>query len=177
MSKRFAQKNTKRQPPEFEQKLVDLARVTRVVAGGRRFRFRAAVVIGNRKGKVGVGIAKGSDVSIAVDKAVAQAKKNLFTVVLYKSTIPHAIRTKYKSAEVLLKPARKGSGVIAGGAVRAVVELVGIRDIVSKMLGSDSKINNMRATVRALVGLESPEAVMRRRGRIRVAVQETKAKS
>lgn len=162
MSKRFFKKNAKRQPSEFEQKLVDLARVARVVAGGRRFRFRAAVVIGNRKGKVGLGVAKGSDVAIAVEKAVAQAKKNLINVLLSENTIPHEVRHKYKSARVLLKPARKGKGVIAGGPVRAVVELSGIRDISSKMLGSNNKISNARATLEALASLESSRDLLQR---------------
>lgn len=172
MSKRFSPRSTKRQPPEFEQKLVDLARVTRVVAGGRRFRFRAAVVIGNRKGKVGIGVAKGADVTIAVEKAVAQAKKGLFQIILAQNTITHPVRCKYKSAEVLLKPARPGTGIIAGGAVRAVVELGGIRDIVSKMLGSKSKINNMHATLKALSSLESLEQVLKRRGKMLPAIKK-----
>ncbi len=173
MSRRFAAKHTKRQPPEFEQKLVDLARVTRVVAGGRRFRFRAAVVIGNRKGKVGIGVAKGADVTIAVEKAVAQAKKELVQLTLAQNTITHSVRCKYKSAIVLLKPARPGTGLIAGGAVRAVVELAGIRDIVSKMLGSKNKINNMHATLEALSSQESLEQVAKRRGKAQAVVQKS----
>jgi len=163
MTKRFPKKTKHNIPPEFEQRLVDLARVTRVVAGGRRFRFRAAVVIGNKKGKVGIGVAKGSDVSIAMEKAVSQAKKHLITVVLNQNTIPHEVETKFKSARVLLKPAREGTGIIAGGPVRAVVELAGIRDIVSKMLGSNNKINNLLATFQALQSLELREDVLRRR--------------
>lgn len=151
--------------PEFEQKLVDVARVVRVVAGGRRFRFRACVVIGNKKGKVGVGIAKGTDVAGAVEKAVARAKKNLIQVPIVNDTIPHQIQVKYKSANVLLKPARQGTGVIAGGAVRAVCELAGIENITSKMLGSANKVSNVQACILAFKKLRKPEEVAEARGK------------
>lgn len=148
----------KREKPEFDQKLLNLARVTRVVKGGRRFRFRATLVIGNRKGKVGVGVAKGSDVSDAIKKAYNDAKKNLITVQLAGSTITHDISAKLGSAKVLLKPASEGSGVIAGGAVRAVVDLLGVKDIVSKSLGASNPLNVARVTVKALQGLKAPRA-------------------
>jgi len=135
---------------EFEQKVIDVARVTRVVAGGKRMRFRTCVVIGDQKGKVGVGIAKGSDVTISINKAVNAAKKRLFQVPVINDTIPFRIVKKFKAALVLLKPAPRGTGVIAGGSVRAVVELAGIKNIVSKMLGSNNKINNVKATILAL---------------------------
>lgn len=147
----------RREKPEFEQKLLDLARVTRVVKGGRRFRFRATLVIGNRKGNVGVGVAKGSDVSDAIQKAYNDAKKNLITVKLSGNTIPHDVSTKLGSAKVLLKPAQEGRGIIAGGAVRSVVDLAGIRDIVSKSLGSSNKLNVARTTILALRGLKAPK--------------------
>ena len=150
-------KNMKRrEKPEFEQKLLDLARVTRVVKGGRRFRFRATLVIGNRKGNVGVGVSKGSDVSDAIQKAYNDAKKNMITVKLSGNTIPHDVSTKLGSAKVLLKPAQEGRGIIAGGAVRSVVDLAGIRDIVSKSLGSSNKLNVARTTIQALKGLKAP---------------------
>ena len=149
-------KQQRREKPEFEQKLLDLARVTRVVKGGRRFRFRATLVIGNRKGQVGVGVSKGSDVSDAIQKAYNDAKKNLINVSLDGNTIPHDISMKLGSAKVLLKPAQEGRGVIAGGAVRSVVDLAGIRDIVSKSLGSSNKLNVARATIEALKGLKKP---------------------
>jgi small subunit ribosomal protein S5 len=145
----------RREKSEFEQKLLDLARVTRVVKGGRRFRFRATLVIGNRRGKVGVGVAKGADVSDAIHKAFNDAKKNLFEVRMAGNTIPHDIKTKVGSARVLLKPAPAGRGIVAGGAVRAVVDLAGIRDIVSKSLGTSNKLNVARATVEALKSLKS----------------------
>ncbi|HAR99955.1 MAG TPA: 30S ribosomal protein S5 [Candidatus Moranbacteria bacterium] len=160
MNKRPGKKNTRREKPEFEQKLLDLARVTRVVKGGRRFRFRATLVIGDRKGRVGVGVSKGSDVSDAITKAYNDAKKCMITVNLSDNTIPHDIRMKLGSAKVLLKPASEGRGVIAGGAVRAVVDLAGIRDIVSKSLGTANKLNVARATIEALKALKAPRIKM-----------------
>ena len=156
MNKRPGKKGARREKPEFEQKLLDLARVTRVVKGGRRFRFRATLVIGDRKGKVGVGVSKGSDVSDAIGKAYNDAKKSMITVKLSDNTIPHDISMKLGSAKVLLKPASKGRGVIAGGAVRAVVDLAGIRDIVSKSLGTSNKLNVARVTIEALKALKAP---------------------
>ncbi len=140
----------KKEKPEFEQKLLDLARVTRVVKGGRRFRFRATLVIGNRKGKVGVGVGKGSDVTDAIGKAFDDAKKNMITVAIKNNTIAHAVEHKKGSAKVILKPAKEGRSIVAGGAVRAVVDFAGIRDIVSKSLGTANKLNVARATVEAL---------------------------
>lgn len=151
-----SRKTTKRERPEYDQKLLDLARVTRVVQGGRRFRFRATLVIGNRKGKVGVGVAKGSDVSDSIQKAYNDAQKNLITVPMDGNTIPHDIQVKLRSAKVLLKPASEGRGIIAGGAVRSVVDLAGIRDIVSKSLGTSNKLNVARATIKALSELKPP---------------------
>ena len=139
---------------EFEQKLLDLARVTRVVKGGRRFRFRASVVIGNRKGRVGVGVSKGSDVSDAMQKAYNDAKKHMINITMKNNTIPHEVLMKLGSARVLLKPATQGRGIIAGGPVRAVVELAGIKDIVSKSLGSSNKLNVARATIEALKSIK-----------------------
>lgn len=149
---------TRREKPEFDQKLLNLARVTRVVKGGRRFRFRATLVIGNRKGKVGVGVAKGSDVSDAIQKAYNDAKKNMVEIKLDGGTITHDVRAKLGSAKVLLKPATEGQGVIAGGAVRAVVDLLGVRDIVSKSLGASNPLNVARVTVKALLMLKAPRA-------------------
>ncbi len=139
---------------EFDQRIIDIARVTRVMAGGKRMRFRACVAIGNHKGKIGIGIAKGADVSAAITKAVSKAKKHLVTVTIVNDSIPHIVRQKFGAAHVLLRPAPKGSGVIAGGAIRSMVELAGIKNIVSKMLGSKSKINNVQATVLALKQLK-----------------------
>jgi len=146
----------KREAPEYEQKLLGVDRVVRVVAGGRRFRFRAVMVIGNKKGKVGVGVSKGADVSLAVQKAVANAKKHLIKVPLVNGTIPHEVETKYSSAQVLLRPASQGHGIVAGGAVRIVCSLAGIENISGKILGrTKNKLNNARATMKALQELKS----------------------
>jgi small subunit ribosomal protein S5 len=136
--------------PEFEEKVIQIDRVTRVVKGGRRMRFRATVVVGNKAGRVGVGVEKGNEVMTAVQKAVASAKKNLVDVTLKGTTIAHEVSARKGGAYVFLKPASEGTGVIAGGAVRAVLESAGVRDILSKMIGSNSKINNAYATILAL---------------------------
>lgn len=141
---------------EFEQKVVDISRVTRVVAGGKRMRFRATVVIGDGKGRVGYGVQKGSDVSTAVTKAVTAAKKRLVRVPLDRTTIPHEVRVKFSAAQLILKPAPAGTGVIAGGAARLVMELAGVKDVVGKMLGSRNKINNIKATFEAIKMLRPP---------------------
>lgn len=140
---------------EFEQQLVDLARVTRVVKGGKRLSFRACVVIGNRKGRAGVGVAKGVDVAMAIEKAVRQANKDLISIEVINETIPHWVKMKYGAAQVLLRPAPKGHGIVAGGAVRSVLTLVGIKNITAKILGSRNKINNVRATINALKALRT----------------------
>lgn len=133
-----------------------MARVTRVVAGGRRFSFRATVGLGNKKGKIGVGIGKGLDVSQAVDKAVADAKKNMIIVALKEGTIPHEVGAKYGAAKVFLKPAPKGSGLVAGGAVRVICDLAGIENISAKIISkSTNKLNNAQATLDALRKLKS----------------------
>lgn len=135
---------------DFDQRIVELARVARVMAGGKRLRFRALVVIGDHKGRVGHGLAKGADVSLAINKAGTKARRNLITVPIKRDTIPHEIKMKYKSAVVLLKPAPAGTGIIAGGPVRIVLELAGVPNVVSKILGSGNKINNVRAVLKAL---------------------------
>jgi len=139
----------KREKPEYDQKLLDLARVARVVKGGRRFRFRATLVIGNRKGKVGVGVGKGGDVSDAIRKAFDDAKKSLVSVSMKGNTIRHDIEYKKGAARIILKPAVSGKGIIAGGAIRSVVDLAGIKDIVSKSLGTANKLSVARATIEA----------------------------
>ncbi len=135
---------------EFEQKTIDLARVTRVVKGGKRMRFRACIVIGDRAGRVGMGLAKGQDVSTAMNKAVNQAKKNLVTVPFDNETILFEVTEQFKAAKVLLKPAGTGRGIIAGGAVRSVLELAGVPNVVAKILGTNNKVSNVRATMAAL---------------------------
>lgn len=135
---------------EFDQRILDLARVTRVTKGGKRMRFRACVVIGDKKGRVAQSVAKGMDVADAVNKAVSRAKKKMIRVPIVKGTLPHAVQIKFGAAQVLLKPAPEGTGVRAGGAVRVVLELAGVPNATAKMLGSKNKINNAKATIKAL---------------------------
>lgn len=141
---------------EYDEKNVEVARVTRVTKGGKRMRFRALTVIGNHKGRVGFGLAKGVDVALATGKATTQARKALLTVPMIFDTIPHPVEAKFAAARVLLKPAPKGTGIKAGGAVRIVLELAGVPNVVSKILGSSSKINNVKATFAALKMLRAP---------------------
>lgn len=149
-SKKGNFRGKKREKSEFDQKVIDIARVTRVVKGGKRFSFRTTVVIGDKKGRVGVGIAKGPDMKVSTEKAFAQAKKGLVKIDFKGNTIAYQVEQKIGSARVLLKPAVKGRGIVAGGAVRAVISLVGISDITAKMLGSKNKLTNARATIKAL---------------------------
>lgn len=135
---------------EFQEVIVDIGRVTKVVKGGRRFRFTALVVVGNKNGLVGFGYGKAKEVPDAMRKAVDDAFKNIVEVKLKGSTIPHDVEVKYNSSKILLKPASEGTGVIAGGSARPVVELVGIRDILTKSLGSNNSANVVRATIKAL---------------------------
>lgn len=142
---------------EFDERVVHIDRVARVVKGGRRFRFRALVVIGDHKSKVGIGTAKGADVTAAVSKAVDVAKKNLVVVPVYKETIPHEAEAKVSGARILIKPASPGTGLIAGGVVRVVLEVAGIRNALSKSLGSANKINTAYATLAALQSIETAD--------------------
>ena len=152
-------KRDERAPREFEQKILDLARVTRVTSGGKRMSFRCALVIGDKKGKVGLGVAKGGDVQIAIEKAYKQAKKSVLTVPLVDGTIPHAVLVKFGSAVVLLKSAPKGTGLKSGGAVRMVLEFAGVPNAISKILNSSNKINIAKATLEALKQLRTVEVV------------------
>ena len=151
--------------PEFEERVVTINRVTKVVKGGRRFRFAALVVIGDKKGNVGFGTGKAQEVPDAIKKAIESAKKNMITVATVKTTIPHEVTGVYGAGRVVLRPASEGTGVIAGGPVRAVVELAGISDILSKSLGSATPINVVRATIEGLKSLETVEQVAARRGK------------
>jgi len=139
----------------FDTKLLDLARVTRVTGGGKRMSFRAVVIAGDKKSRIGIGIDKGKDVSQAIDKATRRAKKNLITVVIVNGTIPHQVEAKVGPAVIMLKPQSIGRGLVAGGAVRTICELAGIKNISSKILsGSKNKLNNARATMEALKKLK-----------------------
>jgi small subunit ribosomal protein S5 len=143
------------QPEEkqFDERTLHIDRVARVVKGGRRFRFRALVVVGDRKHKVGIGSAKGADVTAAVNKATEVAKKNFITVSLYKGTLPHEAEAKVSGAHILIKPAAPGTGLIAGGVVRSVLEVAGVSNALSKSLGSSNKTNTAYATIAALQSL------------------------
>jgi len=141
------------EPKEFEELVINIDRVARVVKGGRRFRFKALVVVGNRKDKVGVGVAKGADVQAAIAKATDVAKKHMITVPVTKETIPHDTEVKFSGARVLIKPAAPGTGVIAGGVVRQIIGVTGIRNLLSKSLGSTNKVNIAYATIEALKSL------------------------
>lgn len=153
-----------REPKEFEERVVTINRVTKVVKGGRRFRFAALVVIGDKKGRVGFGTGKANEVPDAIKKAIEDAKKNVFEVPIIKnSTIPHNALGHFGAGRVFLKPATEGTGIIAGGAVRDVLELAGLTDILSKCLGTRTPINMVRATVEALKGLKTLNEVARLR--------------
>lgn len=154
--KNFGRK-TEKVPEEFEQQIVDLARVTRVMAGGKRMRFRACVAIGDKKGRVSLGIAKGADVTIAVTKAVTNAKKKITIVPIVNGTIPHEIFWKTGAARIMLKPARRGRGVIAGGAIRILLRLAGIQNVTSKNLGTSNKVNVAKCTIEALENLKKSD--------------------
>lgn len=157
--------NREREPKEFVEKLVKLNRTAKVAKGGRRFSFSALTVVGDQKGKVGYGFGKANDVSEAIRKSIEKAKKNMIIVPIKNGTIPHEIQAEFKSSVVLLKPACSGTGIIAGGPVRAVLEVAGATDVLSKSLGSSSQVNVVRATFEAIKGLMSARSIAKNRGK------------
>lgn len=152
------------EPKQFEELVINIDRVARVVKGGRRFRFKALVVVGDRKNKVGVGVSKGQDVQQAIAKATDVAKKHMITIPVVNTTIPHDIEVKLGGARVLLKPAAPGTGIIAGGVVRSIIGVTGINNLLSKSLGSTNKVNIAYATIDALSKLVPKEEWLSNRG-------------
>ncbi len=150
---------------DLKEKVVNIGRVTKVVKGGRNFRFSALVVVGDENGHVGAGIGKSTEIPEAIRKGIDDAKKNLINVPMVETTIPHEIVGEYGAGKVLLKPAKPGTGVIAGGPVRAVLELAGVRDILTKSLRSNNPTNMVHATITGLSGLKTVEEVAKRRGK------------
>jgi len=164
-----------REEKVFEEFVINIDRVARVVKGGRRFRFKALVAVGDRKNRVGIGVAKGADVQSAVAKATDVAKKNLVIIPIKEATIPHDIEVKISGARVLLKPASPGTGIIAGGVVRSIIGLTGIRNLLSKSFGSSNKVNNAYATIEALSQLVAQEKWLTNAGAKKAVAAETTA--
>lgn len=158
-------KPMKREQSELENKVISVRRVTKTTKGGRSLSFSALVVVGNQKGKVGIGSGKDSEVPNAIEKAIADAKKHMINIPLVGTTIPHEILGKFSKASVLLMPTKEGTGIIAGGAARAVLELSGVKDIVSKAYGSRNSINLVRATMEGLKSLRTKEQIATLRGK------------
>ncbi len=162
------------EPKQFEELVINIDRVARVVKGGRRFRFKALVVVGDRKTKVGVGVAKGADVQSAISKATDVAKKNMVTIPVVNTTIPHEAEIKLSGARVLIKPAAPGTGIIAGGVVRQIIGVTGINNMLSKSLGSTNKVNIAYATIEALKSLVPKEEWVNAQPTKKTAKKETK---
>jgi small subunit ribosomal protein S5 len=165
------------EPKQFEELVINVDRVARVVKGGRRFRFKALVVVGDRKNKVGVGVSKGADVQVAIAKATDVAKKNMITIPIANGTIPHDVEIKFSGARVMLKPAAPGTGIIAGGVVRSIIGVTGITNLLSKSLNSTNKVNIAYATIEALRSLVPRDEWLNaptKKAAKEVAVEETK---
>ncbi len=163
--KNFKRPNRVEEKDEFEKKMLQVSRVSKTVKGGRTISFRAVVVVGDKKGRVGLGIGKAKEVPVAVEKATKAAKKNLITVPIVNGTVPYETVGKFSTSQVIIIPAKAGSGIIAGGAARPVFELAGYKDITSKIHGSTTKINVIRATLKALKEMRSAEQIAMLRGK------------
>ena len=163
--KRNQNRNNEKQSDGFDKKMVTVNRISKTVKGGRKMRFNALVVVGDRNGRVGIGMGKAAEVSTAVEKATSDAKKHVVSIDLAGTTIPHEIIGTFETTKVILMPAKEGNGVIAGGAVRDVVELAGIRDITTKLYGSNNPVNCVKATFNGLVNLRSAEKIAALRGK------------
>lgn len=166
----------KREPKEFDERVIEIARVSRVVKGGRRIRFRALLVLGDHKGRIGMGVAKANEVAEAVKKATALAKKHIVNVPIINGTIPHEVIIKHGGARIMLKPASEGTSIVAGGAVRTVAELAGITDLLAKSLGSSNKVNSVTATIKALTSF-NPTVIEKLQGFIKKKTDATPAKA
>lgn len=165
MARNERRENAPKKPEDGLDKVtVDINRITKVVKGGRKLRFAALVVVGDRKGRVGIGVGKSAETSEAIEKATTAAKKHMITIALDSTTIPHEITGNFEKTKVLMMPAKEGKGVIAGGSVRTVVELAGIKDIVTKLYGSNNKVNCVKATINGLKKLKTKEEVAHLRG-------------
>lgn len=158
-------------PKEYFEEVLQIDRVTRVVSGGRRLRFRVTLVMGNKKGKIGMGVGKAGEVIVAIQKATQEAKKNMLNIKIVNDSITHSLKHKFKSARIMLMPAGEGTGIIAGGAVRKVVELAGIKNILSKSFGTSNKISVARATLQALSIISQAEVKERKKKDVPAAVE------
>lgn len=162
---KVTQHNAPRAEEEFIETVLNVRRVAKVIKGGRRFAFSALVVVGNGSGRIGIALGKGRDVAAAIAKALRRAKKDMFAVPLYKTTIPYTVIGKHGASSVIIRSASKGTGVIAGGAVRSIMEALGVRDVLAKSLGAPNPQNTVKATVHALQQLRSAQDLVRMRGK------------
>jgi small subunit ribosomal protein S5 len=160
----IARKKTEANIKEFDERVISINRCSKVVKGGRNFSFRALVAVGDRKGRVGVGFGKANEVADAIRKGTENAKKELITVPMNGTTITHPIEAKFRSGKVIIRPASRGTGLIAGGAMRAVLDLAGVSDVLAKSMGSNNPINVVKATIKAITLLRNRNDIMEKRG-------------